>query len=72
MIIAGEDSWAANRDRSLWSYTVGCRLLKFNKLGHEVITEKNNQYISVSVILPDNCNTVAFPAQAIYNYLTNL
>lgn len=45
---------------------VGCRLLKFNKLGHEVIyTELNNQCISVRVILPDNCNTVIFAVQAL-------
>lgn len=51
---------------------LGCGLLKWNKLRHEVIAEKNNQYISVKLILSDNSDTLAFQAWAIYNYLTNL
>lgn len=32
----------------------------------------NNQWVSVRVIPPDTSDALAFQAQAIYNYLTNL
>lgn len=58
--------------QGLRRHMLGCWLLECKKLRHEVITEMNNQWVSVRVIPPDACDVLAFQAQAIYNYLTNL